>query len=135
MKGTLNANAQAVLAVVKGTDNHPTASDIYETVREARPHIGLASVYRILHMLVEQRYVKETRYDDGICRYDAHMERHDHAICTECGTLIDILPGVSVPQYALDSAADAVDIRLISYELRLYGICAACSQKMRELAK
>ena len=54
MKGTLNTNAQAVLDVVKGANSHPTASDVYEAVRKTRPRIGLASVYRILHMLVEQ---------------------------------------------------------------------------------
>jgi Fur family transcriptional regulator, peroxide stress response regulator len=135
MKERLNANAQAVLDVIKRTHNHPMASDVYEKVRETRPHIGLASIYRILHTLVEQGYIKEIRHNDEICRYDAHTERHDHAICTECGTLIDVPTGVSIPQYALESAAKAAGIALKTYELRLYGVCPACSQKKQEVAR
>ncbi len=127
MKGTLNTNAQAVLDVVKGAYNHPTASDVYEAVREIRPHMGLASVYRILHMLVEQGRIKEI-HNDETCRYDGHTERHDHAICTACGLLIDVPVGVSVPQDILEAAAKASGIALRSYELRVYGICPACSQ-------
>ena len=127
MKSTLNTNAQAVLDVVKGAYNHPTASDVYESVREIRPRMGLASVYRILHMLVEQGRIKEI-HNDETCRYDGRTERHDHAICTACGTLINVPVEVSVPQDILGSAAKASGIALSSYELRLYGICPACSQ-------
>jgi Fe2+ or Zn2+ uptake regulation protein len=129
MKGKLNTNAQAVLDIVKGAYNHPTASDIYEAVRETRPRIGLASVYRILHMLVEQGRVKETWYNDETCRYDARIDRHDHAICTQCRSLIDVPSEVSVPREILEEASKSAGIALSSYELRLYGVCSACSQK------
>jgi Fe2+ or Zn2+ uptake regulation protein len=129
MKGNLNTNAQAVLDIVKGAYNHPTASEVYEAVRETRPRMGLASVYRILHMLVEQGWIKEIRHNDEACRYDARTDRHDHAICTQCRSLIDVPVEVSVPQEILESASNAASITLSSYELRLYGICSACSQK------
>jgi Fe2+ or Zn2+ uptake regulation protein len=128
MKGTLNTNAQAVLDVVKGAYNHPTASDVYEAVRERRPHMGLASVYRILHMLVEQGRIKEVRNNDETCRYDARIDRHDHAVCTKCGQLIDMPVEVSIPQDILVSAAKSAGILLSSYELRIYGLCPTCSQ-------
>src|SRR5579864_4609856 len=127
MKSTINTNAQAVLDVVKGACNHPTASEVYEAVREIRPRMGLASVYRILHVLVQQGRIKEI-HNDETCRYDGHIERHDHAICNVCGRLIDVPVGVSVPQDILEAAAKASGIALSSYELRLYGICPACSQ-------
>jgi len=129
MKGTLNTNAQAVLDVVKGAHNHPTAAGIYEAVRQKRPRMGLASVYRILHMLVERGWIKEIWYNDETCRYDGHVERHDHAICTHCGNLIDLPSMVSLPADTLRSAAQSAGITLNSYELRLYGVCLACSQK------
>lgn len=132
MKGTLNANAQAVLNAVKGASNHPTASEVYEAVRETRPRMGLASVYRILHMLVEERLIKEIRHNDEICRYDARTDRHDHAVCTTCGKLIDMPGMITISQDVLESAANNAGITLKSYELRLYGICSACSQNVQE---
>ncbi|HEX3643535.1 MAG TPA: hypothetical protein VHV10_19790, partial [Ktedonobacteraceae bacterium] len=61
------------------------------------------------------------------CRYDAHVERHDHAICTVCGTLLDIPIEVKVPQGVLQAAAEAAGIELSSHELRLYGRCPLCT--------
>ena len=127
MKETLNENARAVLDVVRASQDHPTAAQVYEVVREKRPRMGIASVYRILHNLVEQGYLKELHYIDDSCHYDAHVERHDHAICTVCGTLLDIPIEVKVPQGVLQAAAEAAGIEMSSYELRLYGHCSLCN--------
>src|SRR5262249_28906206 len=112
MKGTLNTNAQAVLDVVKDAYNHPTALDVYASVRQKRPHIGLATVYLILNLLVEQGRIKEIHHNDETCRYDARTDRHDHAVCTVCGTLIDVPIGVSIPQDLLAAAAKAASFTL-----------------------
>ena len=129
---SLNANAQAVLDVVRGTRNHPTALDVYEEVKQARPRIGLASIYRILHNLAQQGHIKELGRSDESCRYDGQTARHDHAVCTACGALFDVPIEVVLPQEILRDAAKAADIALSSYELRLYGCCAACrDQKNR----
>jgi Fe2+ or Zn2+ uptake regulation protein len=86
-------------------------------------------VYRVLHQLTELGQIKELGRDAESCRYDAHTERHDHAICTECGTLLDIPLDVRVSSEALQMAAQAADIVLSSHEVRIYGLCAACQAK------
>ena len=131
MAETLNAHARAVLEAVCTSSRHPTAAEIYRAIAEVRPNMGLASVYRILHRLVEQGYIRELRYGDESCRYDAHTERHDHAICTMCGTLFDVPIDVALPQEVLRAAAEATGLELISYELRLYGRCAGCRERER----
>lgn len=131
MKEKLNTNAQAVLDVVHGAANHPTALEIYDAVKQARPRIGLASVYRILHMLVEQGYIRELGRNDDSCRYDAHTARHDHAICTVCGTLLDVPVEITLPREVLQSAAQATGIILSSHEIRLYGKCPSCLKNNR----
>ena len=126
MKEKLNANAQAVLHAVENTNTHPTAAEIYDRVRQERPGIGLASVYRILHNLVSQGCIRELHHSDDTCRYDAHIERHDHAICTACGALLDIPMDLPLAQEVLQKAALATGIELTSHEIRLYGLCPAC---------
>ncbi len=49
MEDILNTNARAILDAVQSSQKHPTALDVYESVRQVRPRIGLATVYRILH--------------------------------------------------------------------------------------
>lgn len=124
---TLNANARAVLEILKADHNHPTALDLYGKVRLLRPHIGLATVYRVLHQLSEQGIISEIGRDSE-CRYDANISRHDHAICTKCGALLDVPIEVVVAQEALQEAARASGIVLTSHEVRMYGLCQQCQQ-------
>jgi Fur family peroxide stress response transcriptional regulator len=127
MKATLNENAQAVLATVCNSHDHPTALEVYETVKKQRPRIGLASVYRILHNLVKQDYVRELHVgDEGYSRYDGNTKRHDHAVCRTCGKLLDLPVEVALSQQALQDAAQAAGIELETHEVRLYGLCASC---------
>jgi Fur family peroxide stress response transcriptional regulator len=132
MKKRLNENAQAVLDAVRSTDHHPTALEVYETVKHYRPRIGLASVYRILHYLVEEEYIIELALGDDSSRYDGRTSRHDHAICRNCGMLLDLPVEVVLSQQALQNAAQVVGIELESHEVRLYGICKACQASSAE---
>jgi Fe2+ or Zn2+ uptake regulation protein len=129
MEETLNTNARAVLEVLRSAENHPTALEVYELVRHTRPHIGLATVYRALHQLTEQGLIKEFGRDADCIRYDARTNRHDHAICTECGALLDLPVEVQVSGAMLQKAAQAAGITLASHEIRIYGTCAACQAK------
>ena len=126
MKEKLNNNAQAVLDIVWATENHPTALEVYEAVKRVRPRMGLASVYRILHHLVEQEYIKEVGRGEERSRYDGNVSRHDHAVCTTCGALLDVPVEITVPEEILQAAAQATGIKLGSHEVRLYGRCSSC---------
>ena len=126
MKEKLNSNAQAVLDIVGAAENHPTALEIYEAVKQVRPRIGLASVYRILHHLVELEYIKEVGRGEECSRYDGNISRHDHAVCTTCGALLDVPVEITVPEELLQTAARAAGIKLESHEVRLYGRCSSC---------
>ena len=125
MKETLTGNAQAVLDAVRVAGNHPTAQEIYDKVRHTRPNIGLASVYRILHMLTEQGMIREIGRSEE-SRYDGQVVRHDHAVCTECGTLIDLPDDIALTKEHLQAVAWQAGIELESHEVRLYGKCTAC---------
>ena len=129
MKEKLNSNAQAVLEIVRAAHNHPTAQEIYEAVRNVRPRIGLATVYRILHHLAEQGYIKEIGPNEECSRYDGHVSRHDHAVCTGCGALLDVPVEVTVPAEVLQVAARATGMALSSHEVRLYGLCSSCQER------
>src|SRR5579859_1003387 len=126
METMLNTNARAVLDVLRACERHPTAAKVYEEVRKVRPHMGLATVYRILHQLTEQGLIKELGRNDGCCRYDARTSRHDHAICTECGALFDIPVAIALPEEALQAAAQSAGVSLGTHEVRIYGRCTTC---------
>jgi Fur family peroxide stress response transcriptional regulator len=132
MEDILNANARAVLEVLRANTRHPTAQEVYDEVRRARPHIGLATVYRILRQLAEQKMIKVWGYGSESARYDACTHRHDHACCTECGALLDVPVEVVLSHAELEKAARATGIEMGSHEVRIYGRCQDCQAKSKK---
>lgn len=129
MEDLLNANARAVLEVLRTSTRHPTAQEVYDEVRRVRPRIGLATVYRILRQLAEQGMIKVWGYGSESARYDACTHRHDHAFCTECGTLLDMPVEIEMSQAALEQAARSIGIEMGSHEVRIYGRCQDCQAR------
>ena len=48
---------------------HISAEELYLLVREKNPRIGLATIYRTLHLLKEKGLVEEHRFNDEFSRY------------------------------------------------------------------
>ncbi len=80
----------------------------------------------------EQGLIKELEYGSGCSRYDARTCRHDHAICTQCGALLDIPQDIRLSNNALQAAAQSTGFELGSHEVRIYGRCTACQTRRNE---
>src|SRR6185295_3671028 len=88
-KPKLTPQREAVFQVIQERDDHPTASDIFEAARRRLPSISYATVYNSLRYLRDVGLVNEVTFGNGASRYDRVTERHDHAICSACGTMVD----------------------------------------------
>ena len=82
----------AVYRYLLGTEAHPTADDVFTSVRHDIPDISLATVYKSLETLVGCGLAIKLTYGDGSARYDGRTDPHHHARCLRCGSVID-LPG------------------------------------------
>lgn len=122
----LTRQRDAVLQVIRSREDHPTANEIFQAAREQLPTISYATVYNSLRFLKEAGLVHEIKFGDGASRYDRETERHDHAICTDCGKLVDF----DLPEAAdlLRSAARKSKFRAVSVQLTLRGVCPDCRQ-------
>jgi Fe2+ or Zn2+ uptake regulation protein len=114
----------AVLQVIRSREDHPTANEIFQAAREQLPTISHATVYNSLRFLKEAGLVHEIKFGDGASRYDRETDRHDHAICNECGKLVDF----DLPQAAqlIQAAARKSKFQAASVHLTLRGICPDC---------
>jgi len=115
----------AVLQVIRDSENHLTASEIFDEARKRLAAISYATVYNSLRYLKEAGLVREIQFGSGASRYDREIERHDHAICTTCGKLVDFdLPlGADV----LNAAAGKSHFMPESIQITLRGICSDCT--------
>ena len=83
---------RAVHDAVATCGDHPTAAQIYACVRLTQPGIAYATVYNALRALVEHGAVLQLTFGDAASRYDPRPERHDHALCVGCQSLVDVAP-------------------------------------------
>jgi Fur family peroxide stress response transcriptional regulator len=124
----LTRQRKAVLDVVRSGDTHPTASEVFEAARKLMPAISFATVYNSLRYLKGAGLVREVAsYGKSPSRYDRETERHDHAICSACGALVDFdLPGTVG---LIRSAARASRFKAESVHLTLIGLCPGCRER------
>src|SRR6476659_3361753 len=120
----LTRQRDAVLQVIRSREDHPTANEIFQAARQHLPTISYATVYNSLRFVKEAGLVHEIKFGDGASRYDRETDRHDHALCSECGKLVDFdLPGTVALTRA---AARASKFKAESIHLTLVGLCPRC---------
>ncbi len=122
-------NETLILDTLRATDRHPTAGELYDAVRLVRPRIGRATVYRALQRLEAAGLAVEVSRDSLGRRYDARLDRHDHCVCSGCGRVLDVTlpPTISTADFdQLAEIAARSGFAASTFELRLYGRCAAC---------
>lgn len=79
----------SVLAAVYNLNNHPTAEDVINEIRQKYPHVATGTVYKVLETLVENKIIKKVKTDKDIMRYDGIFESHHHLYCTTCDLIED----------------------------------------------
>ncbi|MBV9215869.1 MAG: transcriptional repressor [Acidobacteria bacterium] len=121
----LTPQREVVLKVIRASEGHLTANEVFAAAKEKLPTISFATVYNSLRYLKEAGHIGEIRFGNGASRYDALTERHDHALCTECGTLVDI--EMELPQGLVEKAAEFSKFEPESIEFTLRGKCPKCS--------
>lgn len=80
----------AVAEFVLQTDTHPTADEVWATVRRRCPTLSRATVYNTLNLFAEKGLLKLQPLKDGVIVFDPHVEPHHHLIDDETGKVFDV---------------------------------------------
>ena len=120
----LTPQRQAVLQEIRAREDHPTAGEVFAGALKRLPSISFATVYNSLRYLKQAGLIREISFGDGASRYDRETDRHDHAICTCCGKLVDF----DLPETGdlLRAAARKSHFKPESVHLTLRGVCPDC---------
>lgn len=120
----LTPQREAVLDVVRASQDHPTAAEIYARVQERQPGVAFATVYNALRYFVRCGLVRELRFGDGASRYDARTEPHLHVVCVHCGAIAET--EALVPAGVLDAVGRVTGYRIEGYAF--FGVCPECAR-------
>jgi len=116
---------RAILRALRAADGPLTVHEILERAQGLVPKLGIATVYRTVHLLLEVGRIASVTLPDGEPRYEiAQVPHHCHFRCRTCGRV-----------YALPLCASAVaDGTLLpsgflveGHSVALHGLCTACA--------
>ncbi|MDQ3800484.1 MAG: transcriptional repressor [Acidobacteriota bacterium] len=121
----LTRQREVVLQVIREAEEHLTANEVFDRAKQLLPGISFATVYNSLRFLKEAGHIAEISFGNGASRFDSMTSRHDHAICTRCGKLVDM--ELDLPVELVRLAAEYSKFKPESIELTLRGLCPGCS--------
>ena len=122
----LTPQREAVLRVVNEAEDHLTANEIFEAARRLLPSISFATVYNSLKYLKGAGLLREINFGKASSRYDRETGRHDHAICSRCGKLVDF--DLEETPQLMRAAARRSRFKPESIQLTLVGVCPGCQE-------
>ena len=112
----------AILEVLEGNRNHPSAEELHREVQENFPTITLATVYNTLEMLKKNGEVRELTIDPR--RYDPDMGLHHHMLCRQCGRVADVHKYFDL--HLTEEERKGFDIE--NNHIDFYGTCSECRE-------
>ena len=123
----LTKQREVVLQVIHASHGHLTANEVFGEAKALLPSISFATVYNSLRYLKDAGHIAEIQFGSGASRFDRIASRHDHALCTKCGRLVDI--EMEHPQELVNQAAAYANFKPESLEFTLRGTCPECVEK------
>ena len=122
----LTKQREVVLKVIRDEPEHLTANEVFDKAKQLLPSISFATVYNSLRYLKDAGHIAEISFGNGASRFDSMTSRHDHAICTKCGKLVDM--ELDLPAELVSLAAEYSRFKPESLELTLRGLCPDCTE-------
>jgi Fur family ferric uptake transcriptional regulator len=119
---------QMVLEVINHASRHLTPAEIHDRAKVKYPHLGLATVYRSLDLLVELGYIQRIHLEEGCHSYAPIEQAHGHhLVCSTCGRTEEFAECDLEPLIKTLRAKTGYAIEV--HMLELMGLCPSCQRK------
>jgi Fur family peroxide stress response transcriptional regulator len=124
----LTIQRSAILEFLQDNTHHPTADEIYQSLRRIYPALSRATVYNTLDLFKQHGLVQEVTIERTKAHYDYNTEPHHHFFCRQCGGIYDVgLEGVPLEPGGWLNGHKMEEARLY-----MTGTCAVCLGKERD---
>lgn len=126
---TLNKSKQrdAIIKFLIPRTDHPTADEVYNSIRKEFPKISLGTVYRNLSLLAEIGTIQKISCGDSSEHFDGNPNPHNHFICTKCYSVIDLdMENIDFIDTLASKNFNGV---IWGHSLYFYGKCQHCKNK------
>ncbi|MCU1360580.1 MAG: ferric uptake regulator, Fur family [Ilumatobacteraceae bacterium] len=110
--------------MVEREGQHVSADELTEVVQRKHPDVAPSTIYRFLDELEHMGLVDHVQPAQGGAVYHLAEHSHDHLLCTNCGTVIEVPSGTfdSLRRLTAERFAFTISHR----HFAIAGLCADC---------
>ena len=123
----LTVQRREILKAMLQRDDHPTAEQVYDSLKDRMAGLSRTTVYRVLETLVGLGMIRRLHHPGSNARFDGRTGRHHHLVCRGCHRVIDVasrgLDDLRLPP------SKRHGFQIEDYTVHFMGICAECRQK------
>ncbi|HEY8755205.1 MAG TPA: Fur family transcriptional regulator [Candidatus Dormibacteraeota bacterium] len=121
----LTAQRRLVAQALHDAGRTVGAVELFDALRRAHPHLGRATVFRTLDLLVERGLAQRFEGEGHVYLYTScEPVHHHHLVCRGCGSTTDI--DDAEVDALINSMRRRHDFTLDHDSLDFYGTCARC---------
>lgn len=128
MSNNYSKQRELVLEIIKSTQIHPTAEQVYKMVSKVDSKISRSTVYRNINILVESKTIEKISMMTGPDRFDYIHKPHHHAVCEICGKVFDFEYQFETEKIA-KSIQKQTGVETKVKSITINGICEKCKSK------
>ena len=121
----------AIYKVLLHSQSHPTADEVFQTLKGDFSNISYDTVNRTLLSLVEIGLIDVVKSPGGARRFDPNPDDHHHLHCVKCGKIIDFYSEVCDKLRIPEEIQNQFTV--LSKRVVVNGICRECRQKRKAL--
>ena len=115
--------AELIWNMIRESQAHMTAEQIFLELKKTEPKIVLATVYNNLNGLCSEGLIRKISVEGSPDRYDK-AQKHDHLVCRRCKRISDI---------CFEDLTGTLERQLgegiLSYDLKVFYLCPECREK------
>ena len=128
---------EVVMNVLRKTDKHLSAEDVYVQALSVNPSIGLTTVYRALDLFTQIGVVQKFDFGDGKARYELttnsiKKEHHHHLVCMKCKSITDYHDFMEEELELMKKTEKALSkkhhFKIMHHTIHFYGLCENCQE-------
>jgi Fur family peroxide stress response transcriptional regulator len=114
----------AVYETLLKSDEHPSAEEIYQSIKRDYPMLSRNTIYTTLETLKGLGLITEVSVWHK-ARYDANTDSHHHVVCMKCKKIDDVhdhnLDEIPIPEAIRER------YNILSHKVEFYGTCSNCA--------
>lgn len=119
----LTSTRRKLVERILSLKGHWTIQSVAPKIKRGIPGLGVATVYRTIHLLAEKKFLTETKVGAGSARYEVSpIEHHDHLTCLDCHEIFEFENDQIEELQRV--AAQKLGFRLADHRMELYGHCS-----------